>query len=180
MINTQNGILIYEESHLVRLLSEIPPAECQNYVYVVLDGWTRSYISLLIRKQRRDMLEPWNVIVAERMSHVNNYIQTFRLHDNCLKGLFPVYTPNTSYNPLPMSDFSGAFAFLAILLTLSMFSLLGEIVYAKFVKVQVTTHNENVRFIVDVPGTVSVADMRLLYAHHRAMLEIIGHGGNYY
>ncbi len=174
VINTQNGILIYEESKLVQLLSEIPPAECQNYVYVVLDGWTRTYISLLMRKQRKDMLEAWNFIVAERMSYVNNYIQTFRLHEDCQKGLFPVYTPDTSYDSLLLWEFTGPFAFLAILLTLSMFSLLGEIVYAKFVKVEEAVHKENFRFIVDVPETISAPDMQLLYTYHRAMLEIIG------
>ena len=38
------------------------------------------------------MLESMNLIVAERMSFVDEYIQTFNLSDECKKRIYPVYT----------------------------------------------------------------------------------------
>jgi hypothetical protein len=134
-INTRNGIAIEAESSVLLQLSAIPPAECANYVFVPFNEWTQIYYSLIMRKERADMLETMNVIVAERMSYVDDYIQSFQLKDECHKHIFPVYTPNPSYLPLPLVKISAPLVFLFSLLCLAFVILFVEIVFFKLNKV---------------------------------------------
>ncbi len=176
IINTQNGILIYEESILVHILRSIPPDECGNYIYIVFDDWTRTYTSLLMGREQKDMLESWNVIVAERVSYVNEYIRTYGLSEECRNEIFPVYTPDPIYNPLILADFSGAFSLLACMLTLSLFYLMVEVIYMKFVKTE-QPHTSSVmgpfEIHIQVSDSVSSRDKKLVYEKYVEILAII-------
>jgi hypothetical protein len=99
-INRENGIYINAESELLYLLDKIEPDLCENYLYISLDEWTRMYAGLMMRKERVDILESMNVIVAERMSFVDNFIQSNQLNNECRAHIFPVYTPNPKYSSL--------------------------------------------------------------------------------
>jgi hypothetical protein len=94
------------------VLSELEPTLCGNYVYVTFDEWKRTFSGIIMRKQRHDLLESMNAIVAERMSFVDRHIQSAQLDDECSKHIFPVYTPEMKYRTLVLADFSGAFTFL--------------------------------------------------------------------
>jgi hypothetical protein len=176
-INTQNGILIYEESMLVHILSNIPAKECKNYIYVSFDEWTRTYSSLIIRKEQFRMLQSWNVIVAERVSYVNDYIQRFHLDEDCRKAIFPVYTPDPTFERLILADVSGAFAFLGFLLCFSLFFLFGEIIFVKYVKLKQKTHVEELitPFVVtlDISDRVLPYNRKLILAKVQEIFKIL-------
>jgi hypothetical protein len=128
-INSESGIYVYSESYLLYLLAEIEPDLCENYLYIPLEEWTRIYTALIMRKGRVDTLERMNVIVAERMSYVDDFIQSSQLNEECRKHIFPVYTPDPKYDALKLVELSGTFLFLFIFLCLSLFIFLFELAY---------------------------------------------------
>ena len=87
-----------------------------------------------MRKQRVDMLEAMNVIVAERMSYVDEFIESVQLKDECRKHIFPVYTPSPKYEPLQLMKVSGTFLFLFVFLCLSLCVFLAEIISIRWTK----------------------------------------------
>jgi hypothetical protein len=134
VINEYNGIFIDSESTLLDLLMKIEePALCANYVYVTFDDWTSVYSALMMGKHRQDMLESMNAIVAERMSYVDNFIQSFQLDEKCRSHIFPVYKSNPRYLPLHLVKISGAFVFLFTILCVSVLVLLIELISARWV-----------------------------------------------
>jgi hypothetical protein len=98
-------------------------------LYIPFDEWTRSYSALIMRKERVDILESMNVIVAERMPYVDNFIQLSQLNEECRKHIFPVYTPDPKYDALKLVELSGTFAFLFFFLCLSFVIFLFELAY---------------------------------------------------
>jgi hypothetical protein len=118
-INRKDGIYIYDEDYLLYLLSTIAPNLCKNYLYIPLDEWTRSYSAFIMRQNRVELLESMNVIVAERMSYVDDFIQSNQLDEECRKHIFPVYTSDPKFDALKLVELSGAFLFLFVFLCLA-------------------------------------------------------------
>jgi hypothetical protein len=110
-ISTNNAIFPFMGKVLEAQLNTLPPHECEKYVYFTLDDWAQTFDSLIMRKGREDMLESMNVVVAERMSFGDNWVNTFRLNSECSAHIFPVYTPSVSYSPLKVVKISGALVF---------------------------------------------------------------------
>ncbi len=128
LLNKHNGILFDTESVILDYLSTINPKLCSNYVYVTFDDWTRISSSLIMTKGRVDLLESMNVVVAERMSYMEDYVASFQLDPECKKHIFPVYTPDPSYDPLTLRDVSGTFALLVALLGVALSVLCVELI----------------------------------------------------
>jgi hypothetical protein len=128
-IQKHNGIFIDAESVVLNELTKIEPELCKNYVYETFDDWTRIPSALIMRKERRNMLESMNVIVAERMSFVDNYVQSLTLNEKCREHLFPVYTSNPSYSSLKLAKLSGTFVFLFLFLCLAFLIFVGELLF---------------------------------------------------
>jgi hypothetical protein len=59
---------------------------------ISFEEWTQIYGALIMRKERVDILEFMNVIVAVRMSFVHDFIQSNQLNEKCQKHIFPVFT----------------------------------------------------------------------------------------
>jgi hypothetical protein len=135
-INTENGIYVHAESYLLHLLAKIEPHLCANYLYIPLDEWTRMYAGLIMRKERVDILEPMNVIVAERISFVDDYMQSLQMSEECRKHIFPVYTSDPKYSPLQLVKINGVFVFLFIFLCVSVGVLFIERISMRWTCVQ--------------------------------------------
>jgi hypothetical protein len=129
LIESINGLSIAPENTLLSYLSKMPDNKCANYMYVPFEDGARALSGMIMRKERRDMLESWNAIVAERMSYVDTYMQTFQLSKECRKHIFPIYTSNPTYGSLQLMAFLGAFALLCILLCFSIVVFVGERVF---------------------------------------------------
>jgi hypothetical protein len=118
----------------LNLLTNIEPELCKNYIYQTFDDWAQMPSAMIMRKERRSMLKSMNVIVAERMSFVDDYIQSILLKEKCREYLLPVYTPNPIYSPLKLAKFSGQFAFLFLFLCLTFFIFTLELLVVKWKK----------------------------------------------
>jgi hypothetical protein len=132
-INEERAIYIDEEGYLLYLLSQIEPNLCANYLYISFDGWTRVYRGIIMRKERVDLLESMNAIVAERMSFVDEYIQSLQMKEECRKHIFPVYTSDPKYSSLQLVKISGAFVFLFSLLFVSLCVLIIECISIRWI-----------------------------------------------
>jgi hypothetical protein len=140
-IDMYNGIYIDTESTILGMLSSIDSNLCKDYVFITFDEWFRLYSALIIRKERVDILETMNAIVAERMSYVDNYLQTNQLNDECRQHIFPVYTSNPTYLPLELVKINGLFALWCALLCLAIFILAMEIFWFRYVRGSVEVDN---------------------------------------
>jgi hypothetical protein len=85
-----------------------------------------------MRKERKDILESINVIVAERMSYVVDYVQSFHLDDTCRKDILPVYTPDSKYCLLKLGEFLGTFMLLFLILIVFTFVIIEKRVGKSF------------------------------------------------
>src|ERR1700712_3902201 len=81
-IDLHNGIWIETESSLLFYLTEISPSQCGKYIYFPIDEWARLSSAMIMRKDRQ-LVEAWNVTVAERMTYVNEYIQRSSMSETC-------------------------------------------------------------------------------------------------
>jgi hypothetical protein len=133
-VKVQNAIVFAPAEILINLLDAIPTAECNDYMLITLDEWTRIYNAFIVRKERVDLLESMNVIVAQRMSFVDDNIQSFQLEDECKKHIFPVYTPDPKFSSLQLNKLMGLFVLLFLLLFTSLLVLVGEVLCEKFQK----------------------------------------------
>jgi hypothetical protein len=135
LIQTQNGIEFNSESVLLNYLNHIDPDLCESYVYVSLNEWAGMYHALIMNKGKREMLQNMNTIVAERMSFVDDYIQSYKLNEKCRKHIFPVYSPTPYYSgPLLLAGIGGPFVFLISLLSLSFCVFLLEMYSTRWMK----------------------------------------------
>jgi hypothetical protein len=171
-INAKNGIYIDEEGYLLYLLSTIKPDLCENYLYIPFDDWTRSYTALIMRKERVNILESINAIVAERMSYVDNFIQSSQLNEECRKHIFPVYTPDPKYDALKLVELSGTFLFLFIFLCLSLFVFLLELAYVWW-RPKLKTFHVVIRFSKALPPNRQA----LIMMNYSKMCELAANEG---
>jgi hypothetical protein len=171
----ENTVWISSEGAAMAELNKITPAECANYVYVTLDEWRRAYSALILRNERVDILESMNFIVAERMSYVNDYIQSFQLTEECRKHIFPIYEPNPKFESLPLLKITGALAFLFLFLCISVFVLIAEIISSKRRDPKMATGNEFQTFQIhwDIDDTFSSDKRREIFAKYLELIEII-------
>jgi hypothetical protein len=174
-----NVIAIYPETILLKMLADIPSNECANYIFITFDEWTRMMFSLIMRKERVDILESMNAIVAERMSYVDDHIQSFQMGDACRKHIFPVRIPDPIYAPMLLREFSGAFALLFLLLFVSLASLVVEIIVSWNTKTQITNRQQDELATFVIPRIVVDSSMtdekrNILYAHYVGILKVIG------
>jgi hypothetical protein len=132
VLNNENGILIETESTLLDVINNMDARLCEKYVYVSMDEWTRTYKALILRKDRVDMLESMNVIVAERMPFVDEYIRSFEVNEECRKHIFPVKSSSPTYLSLKLIKISGSLTFLFTFLCLSVVVFAFEIGVNKF------------------------------------------------
>jgi hypothetical protein len=129
MLHTHNGIFIDSKSGVLYPLSLIRPELCKNYVYHTFDDWTTIPSALIMRKERRDMLDAMNVIVSERMSFVDDYVHSISLSKQCSELLFPDFIPEPKYVPIQLVEMSGVFAFLFLFLSFSFLLFLFELLF---------------------------------------------------
>jgi hypothetical protein len=178
MIQTSNVVFIETEYVGLSLLSTIPPAECANYVYVPLNEWTHMYSALVMRKGNKQMLEDMNVVVAERMSYVDEYIQTFQLDKECSEHIFPVYEANPKYKSLQLLKITGVLAFLFLFLCISVFILFAEIIWCKCKGAKVETRHEFQTFDIHmlqmrIDHTFSSGKRQEIFTKYLQLLEVI-------
>jgi hypothetical protein len=169
-------VFIETEEVLLDVLSTLPPDECANYVFVPFDEWTRVYSSLILRKERGDILESMNLIVAERMSYVNGFIQSFHLDEECHKHIFPVNKPDPIFMPLKLLEITGALAFLLVFLCISVFIFIVEMISAKWSGAEMDVETEfptfNIQFL-QVDKTFSCKKRKEIGALYLRILEVI-------
>jgi hypothetical protein len=176
LINSRNAIMFDRESLVLHLLSTLEPDLCANYVYVSFDDWTRVLGALIMRKERVDVLEEMNLVVAERMSFVDDYIQSFQLKDECRQHIFPVNTPNPSYSSLQLVKIGGAFVFLFFFLSLSIVVLSVEVVLGKCVgndEVEMEDIMETFEIHLRVDNTFGNRKRKKIFARYLYLLEAI-------
>jgi hypothetical protein len=175
LVNLHNGVLMESKNVILNyILTSVKPPECSNYVLVTFEEWSSVYRALIMRKERMDMLETLNAVVAERMSYVDDYIRSYELDPECHKHIFPVYTPDPTYKALHLMELSGAFVFLFILLGFSVVILVAEIMFVRFVKI---VDSEPVKpfaiqyFLID--ETTEETQREKIYAKYLEILELI-------
>jgi hypothetical protein len=125
-----------------------------------------------MRKERVVLLESMNVIVAERMSFFDNFIHSHQLGVECRKHIFPVYTPNPKYSSLQLAKISGSLVFLFSLLCLSVFVLVGEIVFDKFSVKEAKVAEKSYEIQLCIDDKIEVG-RRISYTEYLEFLEII-------
>jgi hypothetical protein len=126
-IYRDNGILMEEIAIIHQYLSQLDPRECQNYAVLKLDEVATFFDALLIRKERRDILESLNVIVLERMDFVSKLIEKHELNEECRQHIYPSNIVEPTYQQLSMYTLSGAFALLMCLLSVSLLIFVVEV-----------------------------------------------------
>ncbi len=171
-INTNNTILIDTESIL---MAKSAPSEYAHFVYVSLDEWTRMYTALIMRNGRDNMLESMNVIVAERISYVDNFIQSTQLDEECYKQIFPVYTTNPTFVHIQVSKITGALALLFLGLCTSVIILYLEIIWFQWKNANMGKDNEFQTFIIhlNIDNTFSSAKRKEIYWQYMRLLKEI-------
>ncbi len=172
-INTYNAILIDTNNVLMGEL--LASTECANYVYVPFDDWTRIYRALIIRNGRVDILESMNVIVAERMSFIDTYFQSFQLSEECRQHIFPVYIPNPKFEPLPLLKITGALALLFLFLCSSVFVLFAEIIWYNWRGAKMKTKKEFQTFVIhlNIDNTFSSERREAIFKQYLRLLDVI-------
>jgi hypothetical protein len=128
-INENNAILLAQEELAIMILAQLDDGQCEDYVFITLDQWTRMYLAMIVRSTRRDVVEMMNVVIAERMSRVDETIQSMQLTEECRKHVFPVYEPNLKYFTLKLDKFIGTFMVLFMFLFMSILVLAAEKIY---------------------------------------------------
>jgi hypothetical protein len=176
LIETHNGIMIDVESVLLSRLSNVDPKSCSNYVLVTFEQWTRAYTALVMRKERVDMLETMNFVVAERMSFVDDYIRSYELDKECRKRIFPVYTPDPNYTSLQLREFSGAFTFLFVFFSFCFGVLLLEHIAIRFetktMEKEEIVKSFEIKYLL-IDETTEDAQRAKIFAKYLELLELI-------
>jgi hypothetical protein len=175
-INNGNAIFISTESGVLFYLAQ--NIDCSNYVYVPLDEWTRRYSALIVRKERVDILESMNVIVAERMSYIDKYVQSYHLSDECHKHIFPVHTQTPRFESLQVLEFTGALTMLFIFSCMSVLILFVEIVWYKWygAKTATDTKIEYQTFVIQmmaIDDTFTSVKRQEIFEQYSRLLDVI-------
>jgi hypothetical protein len=130
-IVNENGILLDDIDIIMQRLSQLPPNECANYVVIDVPDILPMWMGLVLRNERRDLLEPINFIIAERMDFINNLLNKPHISKECHNHIYPPDNAETRFIPLSMYSLSGAFAVLVCLLILSVLTFVAEIISRK-------------------------------------------------
>jgi hypothetical protein len=177
LIDNEHGILFYSTDGLMNLLNKLPQNECENYVFITMNEWTPAYGALIMHKERVDMLESMNVIIAERMSYVDELIYKFQLNKECCsQHIFPVYTPSPKFASLKLTKISGALAFLFSCLCLSFIVLVLKIIIYKARCQQTNLLDDIVQpyeFHFNVWNNLSPNARKLIHAKYMEILQLI-------
>jgi hypothetical protein len=168
---SNDAVLIDAESLALTVLSLMPESECAKYVYVTFEQWTRNYKAIIIRRERGDVLEEMNAIVVERMSYVDDFIQSSQLKEECRKHVFPVHTPDPKYLSLHLANVSGAFAFLFLFLLLACFVLSGEVFANKFYG---TKQEEHFDIVIEIDSCDIQPDMHeIIFEKYLQFMQLL-------
>jgi hypothetical protein len=149
-------------------LSLIRPELCKNYEYRTFDDWTTIPSALIMRKERRDILDAMNVIVSERMSFVNDYVQSISLNKQCSELLFSDFIPDSKYSPLQLVKISGVFVFLFFFLSFSFFLFLFELAFVWW-----RPKLKTFRFVIRFSETLSLDRQALILTKYSKMCELV-------
>jgi hypothetical protein len=127
----KNVIIIVDIPTIYQLLSQLDPHECAKYVIIELPQIVPAWMTLAVRKERRDLLEALNVIVAERMNFIDDLIDENALTDECRNHIYPPNIPEQKFTPLTFYTLSGTFFLVSCLCALSFIVLVCEIIISK-------------------------------------------------
>jgi hypothetical protein len=147
-ISNQNGIFLHEIDIINDMLSKLPPNECANYDIIDLPEIMPLWVCLTLRNERRDLLKPLNIIIAERMNFINNLLDKPPLSEECMKHIYPPENAETSYVPLSIYSLSGAFAVLVCLLMLAFLCFAIELLSKKTCVLKRKKNDEDVVVVV--------------------------------
>jgi hypothetical protein len=130
-IINDNGIYLDEIGLITRELSLLPPNECVNYDVIDVSDIMPAWICMVVRNERRDLLEPLSVIIAERLDFINNIMDKPQMSEECMKHIYPPEKAETRFVPLSIYSLSGAFAVLVCLLVASFLVFVVEFMFRK-------------------------------------------------
>jgi hypothetical protein len=133
-IDRANAVLIAEYIDIMQLLSLLPHEHCAKYAVVDVDAFGAYSATLMLRKERRDLLEPFNVIVAERMHYITDLIEKHQMSEECWNHIYPPNVAEPRFQQLSMYTLSGSFALLFCLSVIAFCVFLCELVAFKFIK----------------------------------------------
>jgi hypothetical protein len=126
-----NLIIMAEMSVILHVLSYIKPEECSKYAIVELNEVGPAWATMMLNKKRRDLLEPLNVIVAERMNFVTQLLEKDKTNEECMKHIYPKNIAEPKFQQMTMYTLSGIFALLVALLIFAAIVFLVEVFSTK-------------------------------------------------
>ncbi len=112
------------------VLASIPHKDCGQYELVPIDNLSKIWLSIILRKEVKRVLEPLNVIVAERFGTIQRERDTGYVDEECAGLLFPE-SIEPQFSALAMEDLSGVFALLVICILVSVITFKLEILFWK-------------------------------------------------
>jgi hypothetical protein len=128
----ENGIMLDEVPIITQRLSQLHPSECEKYSIVELEDIPSIWITLMVRKERREILECLNVIVLERMNFIRRIIAQHGMKDECRNHIYPPLVGDMSFVPLSIYTLGGALALFLLMATLSFFfAFIGNLCFEK-------------------------------------------------
>jgi hypothetical protein len=139
-----NGIMLDELTIITQRLSQLKPDECSQYVVVELDDIPPIWITLMLRKERRDILETLNVIVLERMNFIRRLITQTDMSDECKAHIFPPPVSDMRFVPLSLYTLGGAFTLFLLMLLVSCIIFVCEFYAAKRFKSTIVIDQQRV------------------------------------
>jgi hypothetical protein len=131
LIEKEHDILFAELSEIFELMSRNKPEDCANYAVFVLEEIDVHFVTWILRKERRDILETLNVIVAERMDFVTRLLEKNQLSDECRNHIFPPNVAEPRFKKMSMYTLSGVFTLLMCLSVVALITFLVEILFGK-------------------------------------------------
>ncbi len=130
-LNTNNAIIVNVVSDLYKELSKLPSSECANNIVISLDEIPLKWATLILRKDSK-LLEPLNVIIAERYNYAQDILDKPQLPRECHELLFPLEKTMSSFVPLTLYTLSGSFTFLIFFSFMAILVFISEFVYERY------------------------------------------------
>jgi hypothetical protein len=157
-----NGILLDDLYTIYWSLLHLSPQECSKLALVELDQQIPYWSSMIFPKSRQYLLEPLNVVIAERHDAMEKLNVLNELNKDCFDNLFPSPHTEVSYAPLPFHTLNACFVVIAILLFVSCLVFLIEFLYFK------TCHTQPIRTQIHIKLLLNVDD--LFYQDNQAII----------
>jgi hypothetical protein len=176
MIDNKNAILLEDMNTMTSRLTRITPKKCASYTITPLTD-THVWYSLVLRKDRKDMLENLNAIVAQRYIFIDKFVDTFQLSDECRQKLHPAFTNDFRYVSIQLDTVSGAFVFALCCALLSVCVFIGELICAKYYHggTRMSEHEMlvplNINFNVDV--FVTTDECNYILDQYEELVELL-------